>query len=149
MSAEREYLQKAINASRKCAPSLTAYCVGAVIVTKSGQSFEGYTHETGPHNHAEEEAIKKALDAGADLRGASIYTSMEPCSTRKSKPVSCTELIILNGFGRVIYAYAEPDCFVRCEGTRILREAGVEVEVIADLAPQVEEINSHILRALK
>ena len=127
----------------------TAYCVGAVIVTANGELFEGYTHETGPHNHAEEEAIKKALDSGADLSGASIYTSMEPCSTRKSKPVSCTELILHNGFGRVIYAYAEPDCFVRCEGTRLLREAGVEVVIMADLAPQVEEINSHILRAGK
>ncbi len=149
MPADPCYLQRAIDISRKCVKSNTAYCVGAVIVTKKGQQFEGYTHETGLHNHAEEEALKKAFDSGADLSGASIYSSMEPCSTRKSKPVSCTELIIRNGFERVVYAYAEPDCFVRCEGTRMLRDAGVEVDIIAGLAPQVEEINSHILKAVK
>lgn len=149
MPTEHDYLQRAIDISRKCAKCDTSYCVGAVIVTASGQLFEGYTHETGPHNHAEEEAVKKALDSGADLSGASVYTSMEPCSTRKSKPVSCAELIISNGFRRVVYAYAEPDCFVQCEGTRLLREAGIEVRVIAELVPQVEEINSHILQAGK
>lgn len=140
-SRDMELLQRAIDISRLCTPTATAYCVGCVIVAADGQIFEGYTHESGPHNHAEEEAILKALAAGADLAGATIYTSMEPCSTRKSKPVSCCELILHHKMLRVVYALAEPDLFVRCDSTAILRSAGVEVVVPDGFAEQVAAIN--------
>lgn len=139
-----KYLQEAIDESHKCKPSATAYRVGAVIVTSAGEKFSGYTHETNSVNHAEEEAIAKALANNAKLEGATIYSSMEPCSKRSSKPKSCSQLIIENRFSRVVYALAEPSYFVDCEGDSILRKAAVEVEVIESLAPQVLEINSHI-----
>ncbi len=145
---DREYLQRAIDVSRQCVRCSTAYCVGAVIVTADGEIFEGFTHETGPNNHAEEEAIGKALAAGAELKGATIYASMEPCSRRASKTVSCSELIIPHGFALVVYAFAEPDHFVKCDGTNLLREAGIEVDVIDDLAPLVCRINSHIIQSI-
>lgn len=141
-----EFLQRAIEESRKCRPSDSAYCVGAVIVTADGEEFAGYTHETNSVNHAEEEAIKKALATGAELKGATIYSSMEPCSKRSSKPKSCSALIIEHGFKRALYAFAEPAHFVDCEGDSLLRQAGVEVEVVESLAPQVAEINAHILK---
>lgn len=143
---DRLQLQMAIDISRLSSPCNTAYRVGCVIVTESGKTYEGYTHETGPANHAEEEAIIKALSDDAKLYGGSIYTSMEPCSTRHSKPVSCSELIIMHGITRVVYAYAEPDCFVCCEGTRLMREAGIEVIEAAEYSSQVIEINSHIIK---
>jgi 5-amino-6-(5-phosphoribosylamino)uracil reductase len=136
-----ELLQRAIDLSRLCTPTPTAYCVGCVIAAGDGRIFEGYTHESGPRNHAEEEAILKAEAAGADLAGATIYTSMEPCSTRSSKPVSCCELILRHRMERVVYALAEPDRFVRCDSTAILRSAGVEVVVPEGFAEQVAEIN--------
>lgn len=140
-----KYLQEAIDESRKCTPSETAYCVGAVIITTSGEQFNGYTHETNTINHAEEEAIAKALSAGAELKEATIYSSMEPCSKRSSKPKSCSQLLIEHKFGRVVYALAEPSHFVDCQGDSILRESGIEVKVIESLAPQVLEVNSHIV----
>lgn len=142
---DREYLLKAIEESRKCTPSESAYCVGAVIVTAEGDEFVGYTHETNSVNHAEEEAIKKALNGGAELKGATIYSSMEPCSKRSSKPKSCSELIVEHKFKRAVYAFAEPAHFVDCEGDEWMRRAGIEVEVVEELAPMVAEINSHIL----
>lgn len=142
---DAKHLQRAIDISRNCTGSSGAYSVGCVILTADGDTFEGYTHETSPLNHAEEEAITKAMLAGANLNRAIAYTSMEPCSTRKSKPVSCSELLIRHGFRRVVYAYAEPDCFVKCEGTRLLRESGIEVVVMDSFAAQVKEINSHII----
>ena len=70
---------------------------------------------------------------------------MEPCSVRASKPVSCTERIIRSGASRVVYAYAEPACFVRCEGTRLLREAGIDVLPVPAYAPLVRRTNAHIV----
>lgn len=138
------YLQQALDASRHCTPSATCYCVGAVIRTADGGCFTGYTHETSPTHHAEQEAFAKALAAGAELRGATIYTSMEPCSTRKSEPESCTQLILKHGLKRVVFACYEPACFVCCKGAETLRRNGVAVRVYPELADEVLHINGHL-----
>lgn len=142
---DARYLRMAIDASLRCTPSESCYCVGAVIRTPEGRLFTGYTHETSPTHHAEQEAVAKALAAGADLRGATIYTSMEPCSSRRSEPESCSELLLRLGFARVVFALYEPDRFVRCRGALNLRERGVEVRVIGSLAAAAREANRHLL----
>ena len=140
------YLAQAVAAGRLCTPSATSYCVGAVVVLPDGRTFTGRTHETSPTRHAEQEAIRKALEAGAELRGAAIYSSMEPCSQRSSEPESCTQLILRHGFARVVFALYEPDCFVCCRGAQTLREAGVDVRVYPSLAGGVREANAHLWR---
>ena len=137
-------LREAIEVSRRCTPSATSYCVGAVVATTAGECYTGYTHETSPTHHAEQEAIAKALAAGAELRGATIYTSMEPCSQRASEPESCTQLILRHGFRRVVFACYEPSCFVCCQGAWLLRRAGVEVQVYPEAAEAVLAINGHL-----
>lgn len=138
------YLRMAIDLSRRCTPCATCYRVGAVIVTRSGEIYTGYTHETSPTHHAEQEAIAKALAAGADLRGGTIYSSLEPCSTRSSEPESCSELILRHGFSRTVFALYEPSCFVSCQGAERLREGGVEVRVYDELSNDVRAINAHL-----
>jgi len=138
------YLRRAVALSRRAAPCATAYRVGAVVVTRTGEEFDGYTHETSPTHHAEQEAFAKALAAGADLRGAAIYTSMEPCSARSSEPVSCSELILRYGLSRTVFALYEPACFVCCQGAMRLREGGVEVRVYPQLGGEVLAINGHL-----
>lgn len=138
------YLEEAIALGRRCTPCSTCYCVGAVIVLPDGRTFTGYTHETSPTHHAEQEAIRKALDAGASLRGATIYSSMEPCSERHSEPESCTQLILRHGFARVAFAAYEPSRFVRCQGALTLRETGIDVRVYPSLAHKVLDTNAHL-----
>ena len=95
---------------------------------------------------AEMFSIAKALAAGAELRGAAMYSSMEPCSRRASEPESCTQLIIRHGFARAAFALYEPDCFVCCRGALTLREAGVDVRAYPALANGVWEANAHLKR---
>lgn len=140
------YLCMAVAEGRKCMPGATSYCVGAVVTTADGRIFAGYTHETSPTHHAEQEAIAKALAAGADLHGATMYSSMEPCSQRASEPESCTQLIIRHRFARAVFALYEPDCFVCCRGALTLREAGVDVRVYPSLGGGVWEANAHLKR---
>ena len=139
-------LTEAIEVSRNCTPCPSCYRVGAVIVTADGQHFTGYTHESSATHHAEQEAIAKALKTGADLRGGSIYSSMEPCSKRASEPESCTEQILRYGFKHVAFALYEPGCFVKCHGAARLRDAGVDLRVYPELGCKVEEINAHLLK---
>nr|WP_290015759.1 dihydrofolate reductase family protein [uncultured Alistipes sp.] len=138
------YLRMAVAESRKCTPCATSYCVGAIIVACDGAVFRGYTHETSPTHHAEQEAIAKALAAGADLRGAAIYSSMEPCSQRASEPESCTQLILRHGFAHVAFALYEPDRFACCRGALTLREAGIDVRFRPELADEVRAANAHL-----
>lgn len=139
-------LRTAIAQSRRCTPSNSSYCVGAVVVTADGKQFTGYTHETSPTHHAEQEAIAKALAAGARLRGAAMYSSMEPCSKRSSEPESCSELIFRHGFSHVAFALYEPDHFVDCRGALTLREAGIDVRAYPELGDEVRQINAHLLK---
>lgn len=140
------WLGLAVEEGRRCTPGPTSYCVGAVVVTAAGERFTGYTHESSPTHHAEQEAVAKALAAGADLRGGTIYSSMEPCSQRASEPESCTRMILRHGFARVVFALYEPDRFVCCRGALTLREAGVDVRAYPELAAGVWEANAHLGR---
>lgn len=147
-ATEDDYIMmgRAIELAVLCPASDSAYSVGAVITTSAGETFTGYSRETAPDNHAEEEAVKKAVECGADLRGAVIYSSMEPCSERRSKPVSCSRLIIDHGFKKVVFAAGEPFVFVRCKGEQMLGDAGVEVVHMRDLEKEALLPNKHILK---
>ena len=87
-----------------------------------------------------------SLAAGAALRGAAMYSSMEPCSQRASEPESCTQLLLKYGFAHAVFALYEPGCFVCCRGALTLREAGVDVRVYPGLAGGVWEANAHLKR---
>ncbi len=142
---DEEYMELAISVSRNSEASPSCYRVGAVIVTRQGEIFDGYTLETSPTHHAEQAAMFKAKESGADLRGATIYSTMEPCSERRSEPVSCSQLIIENGFSRALFALYEPSHFVNCKGGYNMRSAGVEVKYMPQYSKKVRKINSHVL----
>ncbi|MFQ7387230.1 MAG: hypothetical protein ACLRM8_06230 [Alistipes sp.] len=128
------YLRMAVDEGRKCTPSPTSYCVGAVVATADGRIFAGYTHETSPTHHAEQEAIAKALAAGAPLRGSRHVLLDGTLLAAGQRTGNCTQLLLKYGFARAVFALYEPDCFVCCRGALTLREAGVDVRVYPGLA---------------
>jgi diaminohydroxyphosphoribosylaminopyrimidine deaminase / 5-amino-6-(5-phosphoribosylamino)uracil reductase len=144
---DRRSLVDAIELSRRCPPADTCYCVGAIVVARNGTRLaEGFSRENDdPYLHAEEAALAK-LRPGADLEGATIVSSLEPCSIRRSRPRSCAELILASGIRRVVFGLREPSVFVDCVGAEMLRGAGIEVVEIEDLGPAVEEVNARVLR---
>lgn len=148
--ADQQWLLRAIELSRRCSPIGTSYRVGAIIVSGAGKQLaDGYSRENDPHVHAEESALAKLERRWRcpNLADATMYSSIEPCSSRKSRSRSCTELILATGIRRVVYAMREPPLFVECHGVELLRAGGVEVIEIADLADLVRDINSHVLSA--
>src|SRR5689334_16826344 len=101
--------------------------VGAVIV-KDGQVLgEGFHADLGGP-HAERAAI--AACAGADLSGATLYVSLEPCAhTGRTPP--CSDAILEAGIKRVVVASDDPTEKAAGRGPGILRDEGIEV-VFAD-----------------
>lgn len=112
----------------RCPPSSTAFAVGVVIIDAHGNEFaRGYSRETGPHEHAEEVALAKVA-GDPRLGAATLYSTLEPCSQRRSRPRSCTQLILETGVPRVVMAERESARFVPDpQGYEILTAAGVDV----------------------
>jgi len=143
-AVDRYWLAAAIEESRRCPPSDNAFSVGAVVVDAAGAEVSrGYSREGDPLVHAEESALSK-VDSIPD--GSTIYSSLEPCSVRKSRNVPCTELIRASGIRRVVYAWREPALFVDGQGVEDLRASGVDVVEVPELAPDVRSVNAHLLR---
>lgn len=147
MTTDLDHLRRAVELSRLCPPSGTAFSVGAVVVGADGEVLaEGYSRETDAHDHAEEAALGKLPAGDPRLRGATVYSSLEPCGQRASRPVPCARLIIAAGVPRVVVAWREPDLFVTdCQGTALLEAAGVEVVELAELAAEARAVNAHLL----
>ncbi|SEG06346.1 diaminohydroxyphosphoribosylaminopyrimidine deaminase [Thermomonospora echinospora] len=142
---DRHWLELACDLARLCPPSRTAFSVGAVIVGADGTELSrGFSRESDPKAHAEEAALAKPMEP-ADLGGATIYSSLEPCGRRLSRPRPCARLIVDAGIGRVVYAWREPSLFVEGDGEEVLRAAGIEVVWIGDLAERAREPNAHLL----
>ena len=143
---DRKWMELAIDLAHQCPPAEGAYSVGAVIVDSDGNELaRGYSRENDPHVHAEESALGKLPADDPRLAGATIYSTLEPCSMRKSRPRTCTELMLGTGISHVVIAWLEPALFVAdCQGRELLEAAGVTVTEIPDLADRAREPNRHL-----
>jgi diaminohydroxyphosphoribosylaminopyrimidine deaminase/5-amino-6-(5-phosphoribosylamino)uracil reductase len=96
--------------------------VGAIVVVGGEVVGEGW-HEGPGTPHAEIVALNAA---GERARGATLYSSLEPCDhTGRTGP--CTDAIVAAGVARVVSAVRDPNALVDGRGYRRLRDAGVEV----------------------
>jgi diaminohydroxyphosphoribosylaminopyrimidine deaminase/5-amino-6-(5-phosphoribosylamino)uracil reductase len=142
--------------------------VGAVIVKGSTIIGEGY--HIGPgRDHAEVAAIKDALrraglpvggdrsaEAGRNavsarelLAGTTMYVSLEPCCTYGRTP-PCTGALIGAGFGRIVVGAIDPSPGVDGKGIKILREAGMEVDIAEGaLAHRARRQNGGVRKAVR
>lgn len=143
-----EWLGAAVELSRRCPPSFSAFSVGAVLVGAGGEVMaEGFSRDVDPHLHAEESVLRRVAPGDPRLATATLYTSLEPCSVRLSGSRSCSELIIAAGIGRMVFAMREPGLFVDGHGADVLRRARVEVVELPQLAPGVRAVNAHLFVA--
>jgi diaminohydroxyphosphoribosylaminopyrimidine deaminase / 5-amino-6-(5-phosphoribosylamino)uracil reductase len=143
------WMRAAIELARQCPPSQTAFSVGAVIVDVTGAELSrGFSREGGdPVVHAEESALGKLAPGDPRLAGATIYSTLEPCSERKSRPRTCTELIIAAGLRRVVIAWREPALFVaEARGYELLCRAGLAVTELPEFAADAIAPNRHLVR---
>ncbi len=144
--SDQQWLREAVELSRRSPPSRTAFAVGAIVVAAGGTVLAtGYSRETGPRIHAEEAALAKLDPADPRIRTATLYSSLEPCRHRASRPRPCAELVIEAGLRRVVIAWLEPPVFAAGGGAGLLREAGVTVVEIPELGGEARAVNAGIL----
>jgi diaminohydroxyphosphoribosylaminopyrimidine deaminase / 5-amino-6-(5-phosphoribosylamino)uracil reductase len=103
--------------------------VGAVVVRDGEVVGEGWYEFEGVR-HAEAIALEQAGDAA---RGGTLYVTLEPCSHHGRTP-PCADAVVGAGVARVVVGARDPNPVVDGRGLERLRAAGIEVELLDDLA---------------
>jgi len=117
--------------------------VGAVLVRGGRVIGRGWHHRAGLP-HAEIEALLDAQKRGHSACGATLYVTLEPCSTHGRTP-PCTEAIMAAGIRRVVIGATDPNPQHVGRAFKILRRAGIEVAhgILADECTRLNEAFNH------
>src|ERR1035437_558734 len=150
-SDDRKFARLAIEEARKSVPEAdgkTHPRVGAVVV-KNRQVLATAHRGEAEGNHAEYFALEKKL-ADAVVAGATVYTTLEPCTTRNHPKIPCVERLVERKVGRVVIGMLDPDPRIRGLGQRKLRSANIITDLFPhDLMAEVEELNREFTRAFE
>jgi diaminohydroxyphosphoribosylaminopyrimidine deaminase / 5-amino-6-(5-phosphoribosylamino)uracil reductase len=103
--------------------------VGCIIANATDTLLgQGHTQPRG-HAHAEVMALHDAAAKGQSVQGATAYVTLEPCSHHGRTPPCCNALIEA-GIAKVVVAVLDPNPLVAGRGVQMLRDAGLQVEVL-------------------
>ena len=120
---DEDYMKLALNLAHKGQGYTSPNpMVGAVLVKNGEIIGKGYHRRCGAA-HAEVNAINSAR---ADVAGATLYVTLEPCCHHGQTP-PCTDVIIKNKIRRVVIGSIDANPLVSCRGINLLQSNGIEV----------------------
>jgi len=99
--------------------------VGAIILNKKGKLISEGFHEKAGMPHAEAMAFNNLKD---DPSGGTLYVNLEPCCHRGKTP-PCVDRIIYSGIKKVFVSIKDPDLRVSGKGIKLLKKAGIKVNL--------------------
>lgn len=122
---EEKFMKMAIELAKKGKGKVNPNpLVGAVIVKNGEIIGQGYHSKYGG-NHAEIEAINNATD---EVKGATIYVTLEPCFHYGKTP-PCVDKLISSGISKVVIGHLDPNPLVSGKSIEKLKSLGIEVKV--------------------
>jgi pyrimidine deaminase RibD-like protein len=120
--------------------------VGAVIVKDDTVLASACHGDLNPCDHAEFTALELKLEQEA-LAGCTVYTTLEPCTTRNHPKVPCAARLIERRVGRVVIGMLDPNQEITGRGVIQLRRAGIAVDLFpSGLMAKLEELNRDFIR---
>jgi len=122
--------------------------VGAVVV-KNGRVLSKAHRGEVLKSHAEYIALDDKLSDDV-VAGATVYTTLEPCTTRTHPKIPCAQRLVDRKIARVVIGMPDPNPDIRGRGDQLLSDAGIEIQLFPrDLRAQVEEMNREFIRSQK
>lgn len=149
--ADVVFIKRAIALSAQCVaePGKVTPRVGVVVARDGRLLADAFRGELAAGEHAEFTALEKKLFESI-VAGATVYTTLEPCTTRNHPKVPCAERLIERKVSRVVIGMLDPNPAIRGRGVRLLRDHNVATELFpAALAAQVEDLNRHFRRSIE
>ena len=145
---ESHYMRLALRLARRGYGATSPNPMVGAILVKGGRIIgRGWHHRAGKP-HAEIEALGDAQARGHEVKGATLYVTLEPCCTHGRTP-PCTEAIKAARLRRVVAGTTDPNPRHSGKGFRILQRAGVEVVhgvLVEECARLNEAFNHWIIR---
>ncbi len=154
-SADRQYMKLALEEAKRQADRYGRGenkerpdpLVGCVVVTRDGRVETGYRGEMHTGDHAEFTVLEKKL-LGVGLEGATVFTTLEPCTHRGPDKIPCADRLVDAGVKRVVIGYMDPDD--RGRGYQKLVESGIDVQLFdKDFANEVRALNFYFIESRK
>jgi pyrimidine deaminase RibD-like protein/NTP pyrophosphatase (non-canonical NTP hydrolase) len=146
-----EFMKLAVEQAKKCGrePGRTTVTpkVGAVVVKDGNLIGSGFRGELDPGDHAEYTVLERKLEHET-LAGCTVYTTLEPCTSRNHPKIPCANRLIERKVSRVVIGMLDPNSEIRGRGQLRLREAGIATDFFAtDLMSELEELNREFIRS--
>jgi diaminohydroxyphosphoribosylaminopyrimidine deaminase / 5-amino-6-(5-phosphoribosylamino)uracil reductase len=144
MLTDQRYLRLALRLARRGYGTTSPNPMVGALLVRGGKAIGRGWHRRAGEPHAEIEALRDARQHGYPCRGATLFVTLEPCSTQGRTP-PCTAAIIAAGIQRVVVGVTDPNPRHAGRGFAQLRKAGIAVtrDVMAEECAGLNESFNH------